>query len=70
MLHLLASFLQYDTSSSSFGSNSRLRWTIAPGNDFFVIWNKNWQKITPSPHLSLIPESDLVAVKLRWTFRY
>jgi hypothetical protein len=49
--------------------NTRLRWTIKPGNDLFVVCNWGWQRIVTDPHLSLIPQSDLIAVKLRWTFR-
>ena len=67
---IFTSFIQYDTDSNSVGTNNRLRWTIKPGNDLFVIWNRNWQKIITSPTLSLVPQSDLIAVKLRWTFRY
>jgi len=67
---IFTTFIQYDTDSNSVGTNNRLRWTIKPGNDLFLIWNRNWQKIVPSPTLSLVPESDLIAIKLRWTFRY
>jgi hypothetical protein len=67
---IFTTFIQYDTDSNSVGTNNRLRWTIKPGRDLFVIWNRNWQKIIPSPNLSLVPESDLIAVKLRWTFRF
>ena len=35
------SFLQYDTSSASIGTNSRLRWTFTPAADLFVIYNHN-----------------------------
>jgi hypothetical protein len=66
---IFTTFIQYDTDSNSVGTNNRLRWTIKPGNDLFIIWNRNWQKIVPSPTLSLGPESDLIAIKLRWTFR-
>lgn len=67
---IFTTFIQYDTDSNSVGTNNRLRWTIKPGRDLFVIWNRNWQKIVTSPNLSLVPESDLIAVKLRWTFRF
>jgi hypothetical protein len=67
---IFSTFIQYDTDSNSVGTNNRLRWTIRPGRDLFVIWNRNWQKIVTSPNLSLVPESDLIAVKLRWTFRF
>ncbi len=67
---ILTSFIQYDTESEAVGSNTRLRWTIKPGRDLFVVWNHSWQKIIPSPTLSLVPQADLIAVKLRWTFRF
>ena len=67
---ILTSFIQYDTDSHNVGSNTRLRWTIKPGNDLFVVWNRSWQQFVPSPYLRLAPQSDLIAVKLRWTFRY
>ena len=44
--------------------------TIKPGNDLFIVWNRGWQRLLTRPDLSLIPQSDLVAVKLRWTFRF
>jgi hypothetical protein len=46
-----------------------LRWTIKPGNDLFVVWNRGWRRIVTDPHVSIVPQSDLIAVKLRWTFR-
>jgi hypothetical protein len=66
---VLTSFIQYDTESRNVGSNTRLRWTIRPGNDLFVVWNHGWHQMLQRPSLSLVPESDLLAVKLRWTFR-
>lgn len=67
---ILTSFIQYDTDSQNVGTNTRLRWTIRPGNDLFVVWNRSWEKLALRPELSLVPESDLIAVKLRWTFRF
>lgn len=67
---ILTSFIQYDTDSQNVGTNTRLRWTIKPGNDLFVVWNRSWQRLLTRPDLSLVPETDLVAVKLRWTFRF
>jgi Domain of unknown function (DUF5916) len=66
---VLSTFIQYDTASENVGTNTRLRWTIRPGNDVFIVWNRGWQRIVADPHVSLVPQSDLVAVKLRWTFR-
>ena len=67
---VLSSFVQYDTASQNVGTNTRLRWTIKPGNDLFIVWNRGWQRIVIDPQVSLIPESDLIAIKLRWTFRF
>ncbi|MBI3475142.1 MAG: carbohydrate binding family 9 domain-containing protein [Acidobacteria bacterium] len=67
---VLSSFVQYDTESQNIGTNTRLRWTIRPGNDLFIVWNRGWQRLIVDPHdISIIPLSDVVAVKLRWTFR-
>jgi hypothetical protein len=67
---MLTSFIQYDTESQKVGSNTRLRWTLKPGNDLFIIWNRGWQRlITSRDELSLVPDSELLAIKLRWTFR-
>jgi hypothetical protein len=37
---VLSSFIQYDTESQNVGANTRLRWTIKPGNDLFIVWNR------------------------------
>jgi hypothetical protein len=67
---VLTSFLQYDNESQNIGNNLRLRWTIKPGNDLFVVWNRGWRRIVLTPDdLSIVPDSELFAVKLRWTFR-
>jgi len=63
-------FLQYDTESQNVGNNMRLRWIIRPGNELFIVWNRGWKRILLSrDDLNLIPERELLAVKLRWTFR-
>jgi hypothetical protein len=77
---VLTSFLQYDTESSNVGNNLRLRWTIKPGNEFFIVWNRGWRRLYMSPNdigvpdprtgmLSLIPDTEVLAIKLRWTIR-
>jgi Domain of unknown function (DUF5916) len=67
---VLSSFIQYDTESQNVGTNTRLRWTIKPGNDLFIVWNRGWQRLVLSPSdTSIVPQSDLIDIKLRWTFR-
>ena len=66
---VLTSFIQYDTESQNLGANTRLRWTFKPGKDLFVVWNRGWQHVLMTPNLSLRPDTEFAAVKLRWTFR-
>lgn len=67
---VLTNYLQYDNQSQNIGNNMRLRWTIKPGNDLFIVWNRAWHRLIQSPnYIPIIPESELLAVKLRWTFR-
>jgi hypothetical protein len=66
----LTSFLQYDSVSQTLGNNLRLRWTLRPGNDLFIVWNRGWKRLYSSPSdRTLSPDRELLAVKLRWTFR-
>ncbi len=68
---ILTSFIQYDSESKNLGSNTRVRWTVKPGRDVFVIWNRGWRQALVHPDgLGLRPESDVIAVKVRWTWRY
>ncbi len=67
---ILSSFVQYDSESRNLGTNTRLRWTIRPGNDVYVVWNHNWiRPIDSGGFTTLQPESDQLVVKFRWTFR-
>jgi hypothetical protein len=77
---LLSFFTQYDNECPeeeagarecrNLGFNSRLRWTLRPGNDLFVIWNRNWGGIaTDGESFALQPQEDQLAVKFRWTSR-
>jgi hypothetical protein len=67
---VFTNYLQYDNESQNIGNNMRLRWTIKPGNDLFVVWNRGWTRLILTPaDLSIIPDNEVVAVKLRWTFR-
>jgi hypothetical protein len=67
---VLTSFLQFDSESQNIGNNMRLRWTLKPGNDLFVVWTRGWKRLLLSrDDLTLRPESETLAVKLRWTFR-
>ncbi|RPJ85896.1 MAG: hypothetical protein EHM18_08995 [Acidobacteria bacterium] len=40
----LATFTQYDTESRNLGLQSRLRWILKPGNEFFLVLNHAWEE--------------------------
>ncbi len=66
---VLTSFVQYDSASRNLGANTRLRWIITPGREFFFVWNRGWIRLLERPEPGLIPDREMLAVKLRWTFR-
>jgi hypothetical protein len=67
----LSSFLQYDSESSSFGTNSRVRWTFNPLGDLFVVYNHNLRTRDPlTREQELAFESNQLLVKLQYAFRY
>ena len=67
---ILSTYAQYDSESGDLGLNARLRWTIEPGRDLFVVWNRAWtHHPTPPSTAWVVPTGDQVVVKLRWTFR-
>jgi hypothetical protein len=62
----ISSYLQYDTLSRSFGTNTRLRWTAGTAGDLFVIYNHNVRDLTDRWQL----DSNQLLVKFQYAFRY
>ncbi len=65
----LSTFVQYDNISFDLSSNTRLRWTFRPGDDFYVIWDRTWVRNATVPGLNLDPDAESVTAKIQWTFR-
>jgi len=65
----LSTFVQYDNVSFDLSSNTRLRWTFRPGDDFYVVWDRTWVRNTRQPGSSFDPDAESVVAKIRWTFR-
>ena len=63
----LANFVQYDTDSRNIGLQSRLRWILKPGNEFFVVLNHAWQENELD---RFEPAQTRFRVKLNYTFRF
>ncbi len=40
----LMNYLQYDDISHELGWSARLRWQVSPGNEIYVVYNKNWER--------------------------
>jgi hypothetical protein len=40
----LMNYIQYDDISRLLGWSARLRWQISPGNDIYIVYNKNWER--------------------------
>ncbi|MGQ0594235.1 MAG: DUF5916 domain-containing protein [Gammaproteobacteria bacterium] len=57
---------QWDNVSNEFGFNSRVRWTITPGSDVFLVFNQGADTSDGNFRLLI---SDLSA-KVAWTFRF
>jgi hypothetical protein len=67
----LASLVQYDDESDSFGSNSRLRWTFKPLGDLFIVYNHNIRTRDPlTRNREFAFESNQLQVKIQYAFRY
>lgn len=64
----LSAFTQYDNESENLGTNIRFRWTLKPGNDLFVVYNRGWNRM-PGESLSLAPAFDQIALKFVYTWR-
>jgi hypothetical protein len=66
------SYLQYDNTSDSFGTNTRLRWTFSPLGDLFVVYNHNLRHdIDPATGLPLaggLQTDPTRRVDRRWGF--
>jgi hypothetical protein len=40
----LMNYIQYDDISRQLGWSARLRWQISPGNEIYLVYNKNWER--------------------------
>lgn len=61
-----SNFVQWDNVSDLGGLNSRFRWTIRPGSDFFVVVNQGF--FADSDRFSF--EETELTTKVGWTFRF
>lgn len=69
----MTTVLQYDDVSELLTVFTRLRWTIRPGNDVFLIFNRNWEnefsEVNPDRFMLRAFETG-AAVKINYTHRF
>ncbi len=63
----LANFVQYDTESRNIGLQSRLRWILKPGNEFFIVLNHAWEE---NQFNRFEAAQTRFRVKFNYTFRF
>ena len=63
----LTNDLQYDSVSREFGWQSRFRWILRPGNDFFLVYSQNWLN---DPFTGLDTLNRSAAAKVLYTHRF
>jgi len=64
-----SNLIQYDNRSRNLGWQSRVRWTIRPGNDLFISFNQGWLA-EDTGNLRLVALDTKLAGKFQYTFRF
>jgi hypothetical protein len=64
----LMNYIQYDSVSKNLGVNIRLRWQISPGNEVFLVYNKNWERRW-DPSNRYTPVGEYAAIKVQFSIR-
>ncbi|HEX4950501.1 MAG TPA: DUF5916 domain-containing protein [Blastocatellia bacterium] len=68
----VANFLQYDNESRNLGWQSRVRWILRPGNDFFLVFNQGWEQVPLADvrGFRFRTAGSRLTGKLQYTFRF
>ncbi len=61
-------YIQYDDITDSLGWNARLRWQITPGNEVYLVYNKNWGR-SWDPLGRFVPLGERGVIKLTLSIR-
>ena len=64
-----ANLAQFDNRSGNLGLQSRVRWTLEPGNDVFFIFGQGWVQ-EPGGFYDFRQQDSRLATKLQYTFRF
>ena len=64
-----SNLIQYDNRSRNMGWQSRVRWTLQPGNDLFFAFNQGWIH-EDGDHLRFRTQDRKVSAKFQYSFRF
>jgi hypothetical protein len=64
-----SNLIQYDNRSRNMGWQSRVRWTLQPGNDLFFAVNQGWIH-EDGDHLRFRTQDSKVSAKFQYSFRF
>jgi hypothetical protein len=66
-----SNLIQYDNRSRNLGWQSRVRWTLKPGNDFFLAFNQGWvQEEFENRGLRFTIQDTKVSAKFQYSYRF
>jgi Domain of unknown function (DUF5916)/Carbohydrate family 9 binding domain-like len=66
-----SNLIQYDNRSRNLGWQSRIRWTLRPGNDFFVAFNQGWiQEEQDNRSLRFQVHDTKLSMKFQYSHRF
>ena len=64
----LMNYIQFDDISNTLGWNARLRWQLSPGNEVYLVYTKNWERVW-DPQSRFMPLQDRGVVKISLSIR-
>jgi hypothetical protein len=64
----LMNYIQFDDMSNTLGWSARLRWQISPGNEVYLVYNRNWERVW-DPRSRFAPLGDRGVVKISLSIR-
>jgi len=64
----LMNYIQFDDISNTLGWSARVRWQISPGNEIFLVYNKNWERRW-DPTSRFTPLGDRGVIKISLSIR-
>jgi hypothetical protein len=64
-----SNIIQYDNRTRNMGLQSRIRWTVQPGNDLFFVFGQGWIQ-DPARDYDFRRQDTKLATKFQYTFRF